>query len=134
MAPQIFNPTLFLIKSLFIFVLVFALGGCAGVTITSEGTSANLEKTKIIRCLKWETCFLSANELCPAGYSVLNESDRIGKKLEVACTEAPFVKKSPQNPVKKMQETNTSAPNKKVPASEKPQGNQQIEKIMDLKP
>ena len=123
-----------MIKSLFIFVLVFALGGCAGVAITSEGTTANLEKTKIIRCLKWETCFLSANELCPAGFSVLNESDQIGKKLEVACTELEFVKTPPRNQIKKMQETNTPTPNKKAPAAEKLQGNQQIEKIMDLKP
>ena len=104
------------------------------MAITSEGTTANLEKTKIIRCLKWETCFLSANELCPAGFSVLNESDQIGKKLEVACTELEFVKTPPQNQIKKMQETNTPTPNKKAPAAEKLQGNQQIEKIMDLKP
>jgi len=52
----------------------------------------------------------------------------------VACTELDFVKTLPRNPVKKMQETNTPTPNKKATPSEKPQGNQQIEKIMDLKP
>lgn len=121
-------------KYLLIFVPVFLIGGCASVAITSESISTNLEKTKIIRCLKWETCILSANELCPAGYSVLNESDSIGKKLEVACTELEFVKTPSRNQVKKMQETNTSAPNKKAPTIEKSQGNPQIEKIMDLKP
>lgn len=134
MAPQIFNSTLFLIRSLFIFIAVCLIGGCAGVAITSEGTSANLEKTKMIRCLKWDTCFLSADELCPTGYTILSQSDRIGKELEVSCAQAEFVKTPPRNQIKKMQETNTPTPNKKAPAAEKPQGNQQIEKIMDLKP
>lgn len=123
-----------MIKSLFILALVLTLAGCAGVAITSEGTTANLDKTKMIRCLKWDTCFLSANELCPAGYNILNQSDRIGKELEVTCTKEEFVKTPPRNQIKKMQEINTSAPNKKAPAADKPQGNQQIEKIMDLKP
>ena len=113
---------------------MFALVGCAEIAITSQGVTQYLEKTKMIHCLTWDACFSNADQLCKTGYNILSQSDVIGKEIEVVCTEDQFPKMRDSISGKKAQDTNTVTQKKKVPTIENSQGNQQVEKIMDLKP
>lgn len=117
-------------------MLSVTLFGCAEVTLIKKADNLQEEKAIAIQCLKWDACFLKADELCSDGYNILSQSDSFGKKIDILCTEDQ-TKIYRARPPKKSVDQKDSQSKEDKNLNQRIQKNQKgeaVEKIIDLKP